>query len=996
MKNIGLFVSSILIGCLGFSGCGGGSNKSNSQSSSENKTLVSITVTGADAATSVAVGASLQLTAEGSYSDGTVSNITSQVTWASSNSSLAKANPTGLLTTYQPGSVTVTAALGSITGSMALSVSKAALSTIRVLDATSLAAGSSEQLAAQGNYTDSASQAITSQVTWQSSDTTVASVSNSGLLTSIKAGTVTITATMNSVSGTASITVTSSVLTAINVSVPFPSLSSGATEQLAATGLYSDNTTQLLASQAIWSTSDPTIASVNGAGFLTALKAGSVTVTASMGGVSGTGAVVVSAPSLSSIAITPAVFSIGSGQTKQLSAKGIYSDGTTQNVSNQVTWNSLSTGSATVSATGLVSGASAGISTITATLGSVTGSAMATVTAAQLQSIVVTPATASIATGQTQAFAANGIFSDGSSTDMTDSVIWSSSATKFATVDTNGLATGVSAGAAMVTATSGTVSGSAALTVTTAVLTEVDISPDAQTIPIGGQVQLTLTGTYSDSTTQTLTNATWSSSDPSFASVDPALGNVTGVANSNGYPITITATSNGLSDTTTVFVTAAVMESLAITPATDSIASGTSVQYSVSANYSDGSMQPLTSGLSWISSLAAIAGVDANGVATGIAPGQATITVSYASMTGSATLTVTPATLTSIVVTPVLDQVGVNGNVQFTATGVFTDSSTQDLTAQVSWGSSAAGVALINNTGLATGLSLGTSTITATYGGLSGSTTLTVATSTLVSITIAPANPILPPNARLQMTAYGNFSDGSQIPLSGVQWRTNSGKSHTWWGGYYATISRSGLLRTRRSVAQPIQITATLNGITGTTTLTVTTMSVTSLQLTPATPTIAVGTTLPFKLIGTFSDGITTVDLSNSARWQTSSWRYAVMDNSGVVYGRSVGSVTISGSYGGLTPATTTLTVSNATLQGITVNPANPTILLGALQPFTAVGLFSDGSTQDITAISRWTSSTPGVAVINRSGVAWSASHGQTNINANVDGVTGSTLLNIN
>jgi len=988
MKKIGLFVSSILIVCLGFSGCGSGSSKSNSQTSGETKTLVSIAVTGANSATSVAAGATLQLTAEGNYSDGTVANITSQVTWETSDSSLAKANASGLLTTYQPGSVTVSAVQGSVTGTMAISVSKAAVSSIRVLGAGSLAAGSSEQLSAQGNYTDSTSQAVTSQVTWQSSDTTVASVSNSGLLTSIKAGTVTVTALMNSVSGNAIVTVTSSVLTAVNVGVLSPSLPSGGAEQLTATGVYSDNTTQSLTTQVMWSTSDLTIASVNGTGMPTALKGGSVTVTASMGAVSGTGAVVVSAPSLSSIAITPAVFSIASGQTKQLSAKGIYSDGTTQNVSSQVTWNSLTAGYATVGSTGLVSGVSAGNSTITATLGSTTGSAVATVTAAQLQSIVVTPATASIATGQTQNFAANGIFSDGSSTDMTDSVAWSSSAPKFATVDATGLATGVGAGAATITATSGTVSGTAALTVTTAVLAEVDISPDAQTIPTGGQVQLTLTGTYSDSTTQTLTNVAWSSSDPSFASVDPASGNVTGVANSNGYPITITATSDGLSDTTTVFVTAAVMESLAITPATDSIASGTSEQYSVNANYSDGSIQPLNAGLSWISSPASIAGVDANGLATGIAPGQATITVSYASMTGSAVLTVTPATLTSIVVTPVLDEVGVNGNVQFTATGVFTDNSTQDLTAQVSWGSSAANIALINDAGLATGLSLGTTTITATYGSLSGSTTLTVATSTLVSITIAPANPILPPHARLQMTAYGNFSDGSQIPLSGVLWRTPT--------GHYATISRSGLLRTKRSTSKTVQISARLNGITGTTTLTVTAMIVTSLQLTPTNPTIAVGTTLPFKLIGTFSDGVTTVDLSNSARWQTSNWRTAVMNNSGEVFGRSIGSVSISGSYGGLTPATTTLTVSNATIQSITVNPANPTILLGALQPLTAVGLFSDGSTQDVTTISRWISSTPAVAVINRNGVAWSASHGQANINATFNGVTGSTLLNVN
>ena len=62
-------------------------------------------------------------------------------------------------------------------------------------------------------------------------------------------------------------------------------------------------------------------------------------------------------------------------------------------------------------------------------------------------------------------------------------------------------------------------------------------------------------------------------------------------------------------------------------------------------------------------------------------------------MTATASLTVTTATLTNIVVTPVTTVVGINGNVQFTATGVFTDNSTQDLTSQVVWSSSNASFA---------------------------------------------------------------------------------------------------------------------------------------------------------------------------------------------------------------------------------------------------------------------------------------------------------------
>ncbi len=900
MKRFGALFALALVACLTIAGCGGGGKKT-TQTTKPTATLTSISVASTGAATSVAAGATLQLTATGHYSDGTTATLTS-VSWASSDGTLASLSVSGMLTALKAGSVTVTATKGAVSGNMVINVTQATLSSIAVSGGSSLAAGSTEQLTAQGTYSDSTTGSLTTQATWQSSDATVATVSNSGLLT--------------------------------------------------------------------------------------ALQAGSVTVTATMGSVSGTASVVVNAVSVSSITISPALFSIASGQNQQLTAQAVYPDGTSQDVTSQVTWSSSATNVATVSGTGLVSGVSAGTSTITATLGSVSRTAVATVTAAQLNSIIVTPATASIATGQTQAFAANGIFSDGSSTDITNSVAWTSSAISFVTIDPTGLGTGVSAGTATVTATSGTVSGTASLTVTAAVLNSIDIAPDDQYIPIGGQFPLVLTGSYSDNTTQTLTNAVWSSSDPTIASVDPVSGVVTGVSDSNGNPVTITATADGMSNTTSVYITAAVAESLTLTPTTASIASGTTQQYSVDAIYSDGSIQPLTAGLSWASSSASTASISALGLATGIAAGQSTITVTYGSMSATATLTVTPATLTSIVVTPVTTVVGVKGNVQFTATGVFTDNSTQDLSSQAAWSSSVASVALISNTGLATGLSAGATTITANYGGLSGSATLNVSTATLISITVTPANPIVPPHSKIQLTATGNFSDGSHLVLSGVSWRTSSAK--------YAMVSGSGVVRTKKSSNKVVPVSASLNGITGTTQLTITSMTVQSLSLTPSNATMAVGTTQPFALIGTFSDGVTTVDLTPSARWQTSNYHYAVINRSGIATGLGAGSVTITGSYQNLTPATTTLTVSNATIQSITVTPASPTIALGSMQQFAAMGLFSDGSTQDITAVSQWTSSTPTVAVMNKTGRAFSATHGQTNINATYKGTTGTTLLTVN
>ena len=872
-------------------------------------------------------------------------------------------------------------------GKSSLSTSSSStLSSLSVSGGNSVAAGMTLQLSANGSYSDGTNSNLTSQATWKTSDSTIATISSSGLLTALKQGSVSVTAAMGGVTGSASITVGQPILRSITVTGP-PSVALGATAQLTAQGVYSDQSTTTVTSQVTWQTSDSTVATVSASGLLTAKKLGSVTVTATFGSLLGSVPVTVSAPILASIQVNPSSFSIAAGQTKQLKASGVYTDGSVLDVSSQTTWTSSATNVVTVSASGLATGASQGSATITATVGSVSGTASATVTPATLTSITVTPSTASIAMGQTQAFTANAIFSDGSSTDITSSAVWSSSASSIASVDVAGLATGLASGSASITATSGTVSGSASLTVTAAKLTSIDISPDGDSIPVGGQDQLLLTGTYSDGTTQTLTNATWSSSDTTLATVD-STGLVTGVADSSGNAVTITAQAGGFTNTTTIYVTSAVAESLSITPASASIASGTTLQYSVNGVYSDGSIQPLTAGLTWTSSAPSIASISSGGLATAGTPGQSTITVTYGALTASATLTVTAATVSSIVVTPVAPTVGINGNLQFTATGVFTDNSTQDMTSLVTWTSSAASVALINSTGLASALSNGTATITASYQGLSGSATLTVTTATLVSIAVTPANPIVPPHTRIQMTAIGTFSDGTTVPLSGVTWYTNTGR--------YASVSGTGIVRTKKATAQAVPVYAKLNGIVGQTSLTITSMSLTAVQIAPVNPTIAAGTTEQFQLLGMFSDGVTMVDLTSSARWQTSNYQDAVINRSGVATGLSSGSVTITGSYGTLTPATTTLTISNATLQSITVAPAVQTVIIGGVQLFAATGSFSDGSTQDITSVCKWTSSDPAVAVVSATGLASSVTQGTTNITATLQGVSGSGTLTVN
>jgi hypothetical protein len=116
-------------------------------------------------------------------------------------------------------------------------------------------------------------------------------------------------------------------------------------------------------------------------------------------------------------------------------------------------------------------------------------------------------------------------------------------------------------------------------------------------------------------------------------------------------------------------------------------------------------------------------------------------TNTYRSQTYWVDVMFTPAavpTLTSIAVTPANPTVTVGGTQQFTATGTYSDASTQNLTSQVTWGSSSTGVATVTAGGLATGVATGTATISATLGAVSGSTGLSVAGSLTITTASLP------------------------------------------------------------------------------------------------------------------------------------------------------------------------------------------------------------------------------------------------------------------
>ena len=534
-----------------------------------------------------------------------------------------------------------------------------------------------------------------------------------------------------------------------------------------------------------------------------------------------------SSVTMTSVLVSPSTISIGVGSNQQFTAIAHYSDSTSKDITSSAQWISSDSSIASINSSGMAVGSTSGTVTITAKSGSQQSTSTLKVTAAasNLVSITLSPLAASVPVNTSQQFTAIGNYSDGSTSDLTALVTWSSSSTATATIDASGLLTAVAAGSTSVSATFAGVSQSTSVTVTAPSIVSITVTPDGLTQGIGVNLQFTATATYSDGTSQDLSSGvTWTSSSTSVATINSSGMAATVAAGST----TITATMGAFSDTSTLTVVPAHLVSIAVTPAAPTIALGTTVQFTAVGSFDDGSMQLLTP-LTWSSSSTSIATIDSTGFASSTGTGTATITASSGGVSGTATLTVSAATLVSIAVTPANSSMAVGTTKQFTATGTFTDSSTQDITTTVTWTSLSAAAATINAHGLASSVAAGNTTIRATFGSVSGSTGLTVSTAHLVSITINPANPRISKGTSIRFTASGTFSDGSVAAnLSGLSWKS----SHP----NVASIRGSGIAHGKKGGS--VTISATASGVTGTTTLTVGTGTLVSLVVTPANPTV--------------------------------------------------------------------------------------------------------------------------------------------------------------
>ena len=205
-----------------------------------------------------------------------------------------------------------------------------------------------------------------------------------------------------------------------------------------------------------------------------------------------------------------------------------------------------------------------------------------------LQSLTVATTTASIAAGLTSQFTASGKYSDGTIKDVTATANWTSATTSVATISNTsssiGLATGVSAGTSVITASLNGVSGTSTLTVTPATLVSLAITPTNPTIAPHTTLPFLATGTYTDKSTKDITTTVvWASSEPAIATIGASTGIVTSLT-------TGTTSINAVSGTIQSNPVTLTVSSQLFAYATN-FGDGTVSQYSVGAN---GALTPLS------------------------------------------------------------------------------------------------------------------------------------------------------------------------------------------------------------------------------------------------------------------------------------------------------------------------------------------------------------------------------------------------------------------
>ena len=554
-------------------------------------------------------------------------NINTGVSWKSSNPEVAKVSSTGVITGVANGTTTITATTGNgktTTCKITVVTTPTSVTLNKTGAKIDLSASvKTIQLSATINPKTANTQ---NGLTWTSSNTKVATVNSSGVVTGVANGTTTITVkTTNGKVATCSITVYTSI-TKLSITVPNSKMEVGTQMQLKA-NITPTTTTEGI----VWVSSNTNVATIDQNGLVTGKSNGKtiITLKSASGAVSVTTEITVqTSPNGVTLNKSEVSLNLSGTKTVQLSASVTPA---TANANLGLTWTSSNPNVATVSTSGLVTGVANGTTTITVKTQTNKTATCKVVVQTSPVSVSLNVTSITLDMNGTRAYQLRATINPNSA-NINTGLSWKSANTGIATVDGNGYVTAISNGTTTITVTTGNgKTATCKVTVQTSP-SGVWINQTSVVLDLSHTSSTTLYASAQPSSSNVNNQLTWSSSNSGIVSVD-GNGKITGKSNGTA---TITArTANGKTATCTVTVCTSIT-SISINPAYIDFSSvGQTSQISVTKNPST-----TTESLVWTSSNNNVATVNSSGLVTAKGAGTATITVKSSSSHISANCTV--------------------------------------------------------------------------------------------------------------------------------------------------------------------------------------------------------------------------------------------------------------------------------------------------------------------------------------------------------------------
>ena len=725
-----------------------------------------------DAATLTALGAARQLDATASDASGTPIP-DAAFTWTTRAPAVATVDPSGLVTATGEGTAWIVASTGDGADSAAITVAVPATVQVSPATATLTAFGHTQPFTAV--VRDGAGNAIPgARVVWSSDATAVATMNAAtGVATAVGNGTAAITATCESASGSAELTVTQTVAT-IEVTPGGATLEArNATQGFSALARDENGNPVARAVTVTWSTTRADVATVDAAtGLVTAVGNGTATIDASAEKIFGSATVTVN-QRVTEVEVTPGVATLEAlGATLAFLAVGRDASGFPVPDAEFV-WTTSDPSVAAVNAgTGLVTAVGNGEASVTAAADGAAAVVLVTVRQAVARITVAPDAVTFSALNETRLLEALAEDANGNALTRSLTFTWASDRSDVAAVDdATGLATAGANGAATITASAEGVTGTVSVTVDQ-VVTAVEVAPDSAMLTALGDTQaFAAIGRDANGFLVADASFAWSSVDGAVATVDPVTGVATAVA-----PGTVTVRAietDGATAAATLAVSPAIV-TIEVTPATATLASlGESVGLAAAARDANGNVIPGVV-FAWTAADPTVATVDAaTGLVTATGNGSTAITASAGGVSGSAGVTVNQV-VASVEVTPGAATLAALGDTQAFAALARDALGNPVANAAFVWSSADPAVATVDPAnGLALAVGKGAVAITAAADGVAGAATLTVR-QVVASIEVTPPETTLTAvGATQQFVALARDANGNAVADALLAWESS-------------------------------------------------------------------------------------------------------------------------------------------------------------------------------------------------------------------------------